>query len=155
MRAASRGWVLVATLESQRSGGGGEAGRKGVELVERHLAGRGETAAGLAWLGLVRRTLHELGLEGTDGLERAKDAYLGAARLAPYEPMYRVEAARIAARQERAAEAAGLAAEALRLSRGLRLDPVRQLGAREVAELEGLVRAGGPGAAPGGRGGGP
>lgn len=153
VRTASRVKVFRATLEHER--GRVEAAREqaggAIAAVEGYIAAHGATAPALAWLGLMHRTLHDLD-PGLGDLKAGLEAYLKAGELAPYEPAYRVEAARLAARLGRAEEAARLAMEAMRLNENLRLDPIRQFGDRELAELRRL--AGGAGGAGGGGGGG-
>ena len=71
-------------------------------------------------------------------LRSAADAFEKAAALAPHEPLYAAQLARIFATLNRKDDAARWAGRALDINQDLHLDPLRQFGPAELSELRDL-----------------
>lgn len=136
-RAASRLGLIIA-LNQSRPELRRVSAREAEGVVLSHMKATGESVSGWAWLGTMRRSVFDGTKDVVDG-RGAVEAFGKAAALAPYEPLYRVEAARLEAAMGNGAEAARWAGEALRLSEQMRLDPVRQLAGKELEEVRGLA----------------
>lgn len=97
------------------------------------------TSSNLGWLGTLCQGLFDQGVQ-IDGLApRALDAFRRAALKSPYSPLYPSQAALLADKLGRHAEAADLARAALDLDRNMQLDPLSGLPDAVRAKLERIV----------------
>jgi hypothetical protein len=143
LRAASR----VLMIEAQGRIARGEKLKPAdldaaITLLDKRREQFGKTASYWSWLGILWEQRATLPFEGkgivSDSLSaqtRATQAYMNAAKFAPFDPLHPVKLSDLYAAMGDTENARGWAIRALELDKNLRLDPLRQLTEAERARL--------------------
>jgi hypothetical protein len=144
LRAASR----VLMIEAQGRIARGEKLKPAdldaaITLLDKRREQFGKTASYWSWLGILWEQRATLPFEGkgivSDSLSaqtRATQAYMNAAKFAPFDPLHPVKLSDLYATMGDTENARGWAIRALELDKNLRLDPLRQLTESERARLK-------------------
>ncbi len=113
-----------------------------ITLLDKRREQFGKTASYWSWLGILWEQRATLPFEGkgivSDSLSaqtRATQAYMNAAKFAPFDPLHPVKLSDLYAAMGDTENARGWAIRALELDKNLRLDPLRQLTEAERARL--------------------
>lgn len=114
-----------------------------IALMDKRREQFGKTASYWSWLGILWEQRATLPFEGkgivSDSLSaqtRATQAYMNAAKFAPFDPLHPVKLSDLYATMGDTENARGWAIRALELDKNLRLDPLRQLTEAERARLK-------------------
>lgn len=144
LRAASR----VLMIEAQGRIARGEKLKPAdldaaITLLDKRREHFGKTASYWSWLGILWEQRATMPFEGkgivSDSLAaqtRATQAYMNAAKFAPFDPLHPVKLSDLYAAMGDTENARGWAIRALELDKNLRLDPLRQLTDAERARLK-------------------
>jgi uncharacterized membrane protein len=144
LRAASR----VLMIEAQGRIARGEKLKPAdldaaITLLDKRREQFGKTASYWSWLGILWEQRATMPFEGkgivSDSLSaqtRATQAYMNAAKFAPFDPLHPVKLSDLYAAMGDTENARGWAIRALELDKNLRLDPLRQLTESERARLK-------------------
>jgi hypothetical protein len=144
LRAASR----VLMIEAQGRIARGEKLKPAdldaaITLLDKRREQFGKTASYWSWLGILWEQRATMPFEGkgivSDSLSaqtRATQAYMNAAKFAPFDPLHPVKLSDLYATMGDTENARGWAIRALELDKNLRLDPLRQLTEAERARLK-------------------